>query len=261
MDNVIGRFSMINNKLLVILDETEGKDSFANNNKIKNIITAKQVPWERKCIDGVKIKNCGRYLIFSNNSTPVKIETSDRRFVVYQCANDHRNDPVYFKALYAAFEDKERVRAFYDYLMSIDISDWDSINDRPLTKCYKNIQSTNIPLIARFIDTYLLKNIKDTFCGKKCGNISSADLYTKFRGWLSKNNINTEINANKFSREMKEYDGFKAMRFSGVRGYQIDIPTVEKFMKDNNYVEDIESTDEKLSSSYEDGDDVSEMVY
>jgi len=56
------------------MDEVQGKDSFANSEAIKNMITAGELQWERKGCDPVTIHNCGRSILFSNNMTPVKIE-------------------------------------------------------------------------------------------------------------------------------------------------------------------------------------------
>jgi len=260
MEKVLGRFSMVNNKLLVILDEANGKDSFSNSDKIKNIITAEQIAWERKGIDGVKIRNCGRYLIFSNNSTPIKIEMSDRRFVVYECANDVLNNREYFKELVKSFKDETLARGFYDYLMSVDIDDWDSINDRPITKAYRNIQSTNIPVIARFLE-YFVENCKNTnnkndnlFNGKK---IQSKAMFQLFKNWCDECRIKFEYTANKFGRELSEYDGLVKARFTGgIRGYTIDIDAVEKYLIDNDYVEDLVEVNEAFDSGDEcDSDD------
>jgi hypothetical protein len=255
MDKVIGRFSMINNKLLVILDEASGKDSFSNSDKIKNIITAETIAWERKGIDGVKINNCGRYLIFSNNSTPVKIEMSDRRFVVYECANDVRNNREYFKNLMKAFNDEKVMRAFYDYLMDVDISEWDSINDRPITKAYKNIQSANIPTIARFLE-YFVENCKNTnnttdslYNGNK---IKSCDMYKLFKMWCDENKMKVEYTTTKFGRELNDYDGIEKAKFGkGVRGYKLDIDKIETYLVDNDYIEDCIEVDECFDDSDE----------
>jgi hypothetical protein len=240
MDHVIGRFSMIDNKLLVILDETQAKDSFSNSDKIKNIITAENVVWEQKGIDPVKIRNCGRYIIFSNNNTPVKIEIGDRRFVVYECADDCRNNKEYFQQLISAFKDDETVKAFYDYLMSIDISKWDSIRDRPLTKVYKNIQSANIPVIARFLDSHL----QTVYDGAKTCNIYSSKFFDDFKEFCSKCKFKHDYNATRFGRELIEYDGVEKKRSSKGNVYIINIEKLKQYLSDNGFVEELETIED-----------------
>jgi len=240
MEKVVGRFSMVNNKLLVIMDETSGKDSFANSNKIKNLITAETIAWERKGIDGVDINNCGRYIIFSNNDTPVKIEMTDRRFVVYECSSDKRNNKEYFKHLVKSFKNENNVRAFYDYLMSIDIKDWDSINDRPITKAYRDIQSVNIPVVARFLDWYINEYGIDEEDDTDKEKISSKEFYQLFNSvFIPEKKLKNEYSSNKFGREMNKFEGItKVKGTGGLRCYHIDIETLKKYLIEKGFMED-----------------------
>jgi hypothetical protein len=239
MDKIIGRFSMINNKLLVIMDETSGKDSFSNSDKIKNIITAEQVAWERKGIDGVNINNCGRYIFFSNNSTPVKIEHSDRRYVVYKCANDVQNNSIYFKELVKHFKDDKIVRAFYDFLMSRDISNWDSINDRPITRAYQDIQSANIPAMANYLTEQILVFENATPEEKNLLIKQSAtELFNHFVSWLKQNGFHKmEYTSTKFGREICDYEGIEKKKSMGVMVYMFDFQVLKDHLVKKRWME------------------------
>ena len=245
MDKVIGRFSMINNKLFVIMDETSGKDSFSNSDKIKNIITAEQVAWERKGIDGININNCGRYLFFSNNETPVKIESSDRRYVVYKCSNDRQNDSAYFKEMSKMFNDDEVIKSFYSYLMNVPISDWDSINDRPITEAYQDIQSANTPAMAKWLEDryyelgHMVKmgNTEEELVEHK--EVKSKTLYIIYKDWLESNGFKRmEYNITKFGREISKYDGISKKRKKDGVYYVIDYETLKSFMIKKKYMEE-----------------------
>jgi hypothetical protein len=241
MDKVIGRFSMVNNKLMVIMDETSGKDSFMNSDKIKNIITAEQIAWERKGIDGININNCGRYLFFSNNFTPVKIEHSDRRYVVYKCTNEVQNNEDYFKALLKDFQDDGVVRSFYEFLMKRNIQDWNSIRDRPITKAYEDIQSVNVPPMAHFLEKLIMqyeeKTPEDQVLFKK---IASNDLYTYFTDWLVEYGYKKlEYNYTKFGREVKEYEGIEKKRLSNGMIYSLDFETLKTYLVKRKWIETV----------------------
>ena len=237
MDKIIGRFSMINNKLLVIMDETSGKDSFSNSDKIKNIITAESVAWERKGVDGVNINNCGRYIFFSNNTTPVKIEHSDRRYVVYKCANDVQNNSIYFKDLVNHFKDEKIVRAFYDFLMERDISSWDSINDRPITKAYKDVQSANIPAMANYlVEQILLFENATREEGMLLMKQPSNQLFNHFDSWLKENRFKLEYTSTKFGREIGEYEGISKKRANGGNEYVIDFVVLKDFLTKKQWI-------------------------
>lgn len=154
IDHILGRFPLINQKVLVLMDEANGKDSFIANDKIKNFITAKHINYEKKGVDGVDIKNCGRMIFFTNNEFPVKIEQTDRRFVVVECSNDMRNNTPYFKKLIEAFNNKKMVWSFAQFLLNREIAEWDSVNDRPITQIYKDVQKATIPSNQKFFMEY-----------------------------------------------------------------------------------------------------------
>lgn len=238
MDKIIGRFSMINNKLLVIMDETSGKDSFSNSDKIKNIITAEQVAWERKGIDGVNINNCGRYIFFSNNSTPVKIEHSDRRYVVYKCANDVQNNASYMKELMRHFKDDQIVKAFYDFLISRDISNWDSINDRPITRAYQDMQSANIPAMANYLTEQILVFENATQeVRKNLMKQSATELFNHFVSWLQPNGFHKmEYTSTKFGREICEYEGIVKKKSMGAMVYMLDFQVLKDHLVKKRWI-------------------------
>ena len=181
LDNIIGRFPMNSQKLLVILDEASGKDTFMSNDQIKSFITAPHLTYERKGIDGIKIRNCSRMLFFYNEGCGVKIEQTDRRFVAMECADEMRNNTIYFKSLIKAFNTPSMVRDFYLFLKNRDITQYDTVNDRPLTQLYKEIQTSTLPCEHKyFVDKY------DTVW-KDCGQITlpktANEFYIDYKMW------------------------------------------------------------------------------
>lgn len=167
IDHILGRFPLINQKIMVLLDEVNGQDSFLANDKIKNFITSKKITYERKGIDGVDINNCSRMLFFTNNETPIKIEQSDRRFVVVECASDMMNNTTYFKALLAAFNNKKMIWAFAQFLLNRNIAEWDSTNDRPITNLYKQIKTQAVPTNVKFFLEYSSFDFENEYSGKQ----------------------------------------------------------------------------------------------
>jgi len=243
MDRVIGRFANTSNKLLVILDEVSGKDGFRHSDKIKNLITADELPWERKGIDSVSVRNCGRYIIFSNNEAPVKIECTDRRFQVNECSNAVRNNRTYFKALIKAFNDEKQVKAFYNYLMSIDLSDWDAVNDRPITQIYKDLKSVATPITIKFLrqlaDEYHLQQETNTQLNLQAEEadeeedleqLTASKLYNRFKAWLTESGHSVEMNSTRFGLQIKNHKG--VMKSRSKRGviYKIDYEELTEYL-------------------------------
>ena len=238
MDKVVGRFSMINNKLMVILDETRGKDSFSNSEKIKSIITSEEIAWERKGVDGIKLNNCGRYLFFSNNEVPIKISNSDRRFVVFKTPNDVKGNIEYFKNLTKQFKNDGCIRSFYEFLMTRDISEWDSELHRPITKEYLLIQSATIPVMATWLNEYVMnyktaekeeQNIMD--------NKTSVMVFKDFTNWLQENGFEYKYNITSFGRELNNYDGIVKKRTSKGTVYLMEYDKIEQYLIDKKWIE------------------------
>lgn len=149
MEDVLGRFPLINQKLLVILDETNGQSAFANSEQIKSYIGCKTLTYEKKGVDGITILNTGRMIFFTNNDNSVKIESSDRRFSVFECADDHRLDDVYFKKLAKAYE--EDWSFLFHFLKTRDISNFEPTNDRVKTDIYKELMLNSADNVTKFI--------------------------------------------------------------------------------------------------------------
>lgn len=238
MEKVVGRFSMINNRLLVILDETKGKDSFSNSEKIKSIITSEEVAWERKGVDGIKLNNCGRYLFFSNNDIPIKISSSDRRFVVFKTPNDVKGNVEYFKNLITHFNDDGCIRSFYEFLMTRDITNWDSELNRPITKEYLDIQSATIPVMAIWLNENIMKyKGEEKEEQKKLQNKPAVELFKDFTNWLQENGFEYKYNSTSFGRELNHYDGIEKKRTNKGNIYEIKYETVEEHLIKKKWID------------------------
>ena len=150
MDMITGRFPMINQKLMVIMDECSGKDSFLNSEIIKGQITAETLPFERKGIDAIDVLNTGRMIFLTNNGS-VKIEQTDRRFNVYECSDDMANNKVYFDALVSALKNQKSMEMFASFLKKRDLSKVDFIKDRVITSIYREMKTATVPAEIKFI--------------------------------------------------------------------------------------------------------------
>ena len=62
------------------------------------------------------------------------LDEDDRRFMAFEIDNSIKNNKEYFTPLYADFNNPTIMRKVYEDLMKRDISKWDPINDRPITK-------------------------------------------------------------------------------------------------------------------------------
>jgi hypothetical protein len=236
LDHIIGRFPMISKRLLVLMDETSGKDSFLGSDKIKSFITAKNIPFEQKGIDPIMIRNCSRMIFFTNNDYPVKIEQSDRRFVVAECSTDIKNDTVYFKKLLTAFQDKVAITSFGLFLKQLDISNFDTTNDRPITKLYKEVQTATTPSEIRyFIEKQFQKYDFDE-------QMSGDEMYVGYTLWCEMNPKKYKpISKQTFLSRIKKYNFISnSKNSSGCHVYKLLEKRLQDFVIEEKKKDELE---------------------
>ena len=235
MDQVVGRFAVINQKFLVILDEASGKDGFLNSDKIKNIITEDTITFEKKGVQVITINNCARYIFLTNNDTPIKIEMSDRRFVVFEMNPEKKNNSKYFSELVKDFENDDVVMSFVNFLKNRDISNWNSIGDRPITKVYQDMQSVNVPLMVRFIKSWYYENYN-----KLEIRYLSRRLFNDFNRFMTEGHFNFEMNVTNFGREIIKIQGISKKRTNKGQMYILDRLEIEKYLLNNKFIDEIQ---------------------
>tara|TARA_R110000868_G_scaffold194933_2_gene440559 strand:+ start:314 stop:1768 length:1455 start_codon:yes stop_codon:yes gene_type:complete len=243
-DDIIGRFNLNQNKLMVIMDEAQGKDTFAASEKIKNLITAIDLKWESKGVNCVTLKNLGRYIFFSNNETPVKIGNTDRRFIMFECCDDVANNYEYFSKLVSNF--KEQGREIYDMLMSRDISKWNPVADRVKTSVYEEVQSATIPPLAKFLEHMNYKNNdSNDYNGDDMSEFTGEGFFELYSEYLKKNNYEFKVTNTKFGREIKKYEGIEKKKTRIGAKYVINYEILMKYLVKMTYVEaDFDDFDE-----------------
>ena len=240
LEDVIGRFNTNHNKLMVVIDEAQGKDTFSANEAIKNLITAITLNWEQKGVDSISIRNFGRYIIFSNNEIPVKIPEGDRRFIMFECANDFVGNQSYFTDFIYKLE--YFARDIHDMLMSRDISNWSPAGDRYITDVYREVQSANIPIIALFFIDLCNQYCNEDEVSYEDLSIKSNELFTQYKQFLTKSGFTFETNIKKFGMEMTKYtsktNGIQKNRKANGNMYDFDFKILMEYLISKNYVKD-----------------------
>lgn len=91
-----------------MLDEVQNfGGAHASNDALKSLITQEDINIEGKGKDAFRIKDMAHYVFLTNHDWPIKIETSDRRYMAAECsskyakASNNAHAGAYFKALRA----------------------------------------------------------------------------------------------------------------------------------------------------------------
>jgi hypothetical protein len=163
MDHIFGSFNgNMKNKLLIQLNEMNGKHGFENKDVLKGIITSETLTINEKGKESYEQKHFARHLITTNGITPICLPAGSRRYTVTQ-ASPIKPPREHFDKYWAMLEDKDALRTLMEYLMGIDLSNF-KITDIPETEESKNMKHRNIPVIYHFMDEMMVgDNYKKMF--------------------------------------------------------------------------------------------------
>lgn len=154
-DNLLGKFALATkNRVLVVSDESNGKDNKEFFDTMKARITETTQVIEQKGKDKIVTNDCSSWVLLSNKSFVVDIEPSDRRYCVFRASDNRANDSTYFTPLLQAMKDPFVAMLFYEFCKIRDISDFDP-RIRPVTEAYYQAKSQSRPIVSKFIHDYL----------------------------------------------------------------------------------------------------------
>lgn len=117
---------------------------------LQNLITEPFLPIERKGKDIMRVSSFHRILITSNHHHVVPASADERRYFVLTVSERKKQNLAYFDALYAEIEDTQSMQAFMDYLMHVDISDFDPRNP-PKTNALTEQKLANLTGVAEWL--------------------------------------------------------------------------------------------------------------
>jgi hypothetical protein len=144
-------------KQIVVLNETEGKDTKDLQGRIKAATSDTSMTVNRKFQRPTKEENLSMLFIVTNKPNPVNIDvvTKDRRFVLAKSTNqflEKKYDDKYWASLHKHFAKPSFVRCLYDELNERDISNVDFIAKRKknLTKEYWDMCEQFVPIEAMY---------------------------------------------------------------------------------------------------------------
>lgn len=147
-------------KLLVNINECEGKDTFDYEGKIKSFITEPTITLNPKFVRQTTISNFARLIIFTNkpNPIPIDVRSKDRRFVVFQSSEKYLNNKygtTFWTKLIDHFKNPKFLACLYDNLNSIKLDDIKWKESRPITKAYLEMCKLYVPIEAMFLENFI----------------------------------------------------------------------------------------------------------
>jgi hypothetical protein len=191
MNTVFGEFNeAIQDKIIVQFNEIEGKDAKKYEQKIKGLITKKDMYINIKGIRQFTHRNQLRAFFFSNGKTPIQVQAGSRRWFIVKCDGELINCVDFFDNLYDVdMENQEWINTLMHYLMNIDLSNF-KIKNPPQSKEHHNLKSTNIKPIYQFL-IYLRDNQEESnevFKHRQLENdfiCTPSEFYSNYKNYLT----------------------------------------------------------------------------
>ena len=153
MDLVFGTFNAsIKDKMLIQLNEMGGKDGFGNKDKLKGLITAERITINDKMMKPYSQANYARYIISTNNLSPIEVKADSRRFVIV-AADPIKPKKPWWKIWWEMVADEDSLCSIFQFLMEVDLTDFD-VRNIPSTRIAKCMKQSNTPPIYTFLKHY-----------------------------------------------------------------------------------------------------------
>lgn len=223
-DKVFGKFTNTQGKILCVLNEASGKETFELNEVIKESITGKTIEMEKKGVDSLRIRDYLNYIITTNNLNCIKLEEGDRRFMVFATSSELKGNVNYFNNLASALDDDVIMRKFYEELMNRDLSKFNPSRDRQNNKIMDIMKEHNVDVILEFIN-YWKQEADDVSADAMIkSRMKGMDLYREFVRYyeMCGNNMNSKPSLTKFGTRIKSYeDKVGYVKSSGVMTYKL----------------------------------------
>lgn len=206
IESIVGKFNAtLENKKLLILNELQSVDmnKFLNSDALKSVITDKVININQKNEPMRVTENVANFIMVSNNSIPVKIDSSDRRYMVTKTSDKYKGNFDYFEKLNTSFT-PEFYENLFTFFMTMNIKDYNlrRIPNSEAKETIKEASMSSYEIFAR--DNYELIN-----------NISGPDLFNHYCDFVNKNHYQ-QCSSRTFISNIIEFTGTaKAKRIDG----------------------------------------------
>lgn len=242
-------------KLLIVLNEVKGKDTYANTDLFKTRITDDTREVELKNKDTMQINNYCSYILNTNNLNSVNAGERDRRFCVLDCNNEKLKDKMYFKNYVKEVnENAFAIRCIYEYLKNFNIEEvvpnMVFSDARPITELYEELVSSNKDKELAFIETYFRENY-NLYKDKDVLKIKLKLMWNEYKSYCYTNNYDvSKLGYNRFAfifsrnivntiNKSKGYENtFIKYVSNGVCVYKINIKKINEYFNITGEEED-----------------------
>jgi len=117
LENILGQFNeIIENKLFINLDEATFGRSKKEQGRLKSLTGNSNITINGKNRPAYNIDFSARFVVTSNDMTPVGVEEGDRRFFVLEASDKYIGNKSYYNAIWAELDDDNLLSGLLYYL-------------------------------------------------------------------------------------------------------------------------------------------------
>ena len=126
LDHLFGNFnSHIRSSLWVFLEEIKSKGgAWEQAGRLKDLISSESQVWEKKYHEAEEGGWHGQIVVFSNSSYGLRVEVSDRRYVLFDTEYTLRDDKQFHDRVSEETMNPDFIATAFKFLMERDVSKW-----------------------------------------------------------------------------------------------------------------------------------------
>ncbi|MBZ1392277.1 primase-helicase family protein [Psychrobacter pacificensis] len=166
-------------KLYALFEEIfSGSDRYSQMGMVKQLITGDTVYINKKFMSGWQQNNYVNAIFLSNNMMPLSLEQNDRRHIV--CYPKQKIPAPILSSVAAALNDSDdkMIRAFYTFLLRLDLKDQNAHTPALMTKSKREVIRLSQPNWETFYDDWRAGEAGIPYC-----SCLTDDLYVYYQHW------------------------------------------------------------------------------
>lgn len=199
--NIWGSFNpFMKSAFLVHLSEFGKKNTQDYVGNIKAITTTGRITINEKNKGEYEIDSYHRFIGASQAGEPLPIEADNRRFQLIMTSSDKIGNTEYFNEGWGYIKDKNAMKSFHDYLMTIDVPEqlqYHMVAESEYTRYIKNISK---PQEDSFLEDFIYENMKSD----KIEKFRTMDIYDKYLKWCDNTKQSYKMEKRKFLVQLKK---------------------------------------------------------
>ena len=230
IESVVGKFNaVLENKKLLVLNELQSIDAnkYLNSDALKSVITDAKININQKNEPKRLTENVSNFIMVSNNNIPIKIETTDRRYMVTKTSDKHRGDFEYFDKLCEGFN-QDFYENLFTFFMMLDTKKY-NLRKIPTTESKQNIVEASMSSYELFVRE----------CWEEIDDVSGPELFNMYNAFVERNKF-ASCSSRTFITNIKPYTGevkYKRINGKGCKVYSLLPDVREKYKRMNEELE------------------------